>query len=44
MTDLSKKNVFPARSIPAFDIAEIHKYIKKVDGWDVLKMRIIIII
>ena len=21
--------------IPAFDIKEIHKYLKKVDGWDV---------
>ena len=23
--------------IPAFDIKEIHKYLKKIDGWDVLK-------
>ncbi len=38
MTDLSKKKCVPCEgNIPAFDIAEIHKYIKKVDGWDVLK-------
>ena len=23
--------------IPPFDISQIHKYLKKVDGWDVLK-------
>ena len=23
------------RRIPSFDIKEIHKYLKKVDGWDV---------
>ena len=38
MTDLDKKNCIPCRGgIPAFDISEIHKYIKKVDGWNVKK-------
>ena len=23
--------------MPTFDINEIHKYLKKVDGWEVLK-------
>ena len=36
MTDLSEKKCIPCEGgIPAFDIAEIHKYLKKVDGWDV---------
>ena len=36
MTDLSDKKCIPCEGgIPAFDIAEIHKYLKKVDGWDV---------
>ena len=36
MTDLYKKNCVPCRGeIPPFDISEIHKYLKKVDGWDV---------
>ena len=38
MTDLSNKKCIPCEGgIPAFDINEIHKYIKKVDGWNVLK-------
>ena len=38
MNDLSKKNCIPCKGgIPAFDISEIHKYLKKVDGWDVKK-------
>ena len=38
MTDLHEKNCIPCRGgIPAFDISEIHKYLKKVDGWDVKK-------
>ncbi len=37
MDDLaSKKCVACEGGIPAFDISEIHKYLKKVDGWDVL--------
>ena len=37
MTDLAIKNVPCEGGIPAFDIDEIHKYLKKIDGWDVLK-------
>jgi|TARA_B100001013_G_scaffold72364_1_gene38320 4a-hydroxytetrahydrobiopterin dehydratase len=38
MIDLDKKNCIPCRGgIPSFDISEIHKYLKKIDGWDVKK-------
>ena len=38
MSDLYKKNCIPCRGgVPAFDISEIHKYLKKIDGWDVKK-------
>ncbi len=38
MTDLSSKKCVPCEgNIPAFDIKEIHKYLKKVDGWSVLQ-------
>ena len=38
MEDLSKKKCIPCEGgIPAFDLKEIHKYLKKIDGWDVLK-------
>ena len=38
MSDLSKKKCVPCEGgIPAFYTAEIHKYLKKVDGWDVLQ-------
>ena len=38
MSDLANKKCVPCKGgIPAFDTAEIHKYLKKVDGWDVLK-------
>ena len=38
MTDLADKKCVPCEGgIPAFDISQIHKYMKKVDGWDVLK-------
>ena len=38
MSDLHNKNCIPCRGgIPSFDISEIHKYLKKVDGWDVKK-------
>ena len=38
MTDLTKKKCMPCEGglIP-FDVSEIHKYQKKVDGWDVIK-------
>ena len=36
MSDLDKKDCIPCKGgIPKFDISEIHKYLKKVDGWDV---------
>ena len=36
MSDLSKKKCIPCEGdIPPFDTKEIHKYLKKVDGWDV---------
>ena len=38
MTDLHEKNCVPCRGgVLPFDISEIHKYLKKVDGWDVKK-------
>ena len=38
MTDLHKKKCVACDgSIPSFDTTEIHKYLKKVDGWDVKK-------
>ena len=39
MEDLSKKKCVPCEGgIPSFNLSEIHKYLKKVDGWDVKKM------
>ena len=36
MDDLLKKKCKPCEgSVIPFDITEIHKYQKKVDGWDV---------
>ena len=38
MNDLANKKCVPCEGgIPAFDITEIHKYLKKVDGWSVLQ-------
>ncbi len=38
MTELFKKKCLPCEgNISAFDLSEIHKYQKKVDGWDVVK-------
>ena len=38
MEDLANKKCIPCEGeIPAFDIKEIHKYLKKIDGWDVLQ-------
>ena len=38
MSNLHEKNCIPCRGgISPFDISEIHKYLKKVDGWDVKK-------
>ena len=36
MSELSKKKCVPCEgNIPPFDTNEIHKYLKKVNGWDV---------
>ncbi len=36
MDDLADKKCIPCEGgIPSFDTTEIHKYLKKVDGWDV---------
>ena len=36
MSDLAEKKCVPCEgNIPPFDRSEIHKYLKKVDGWDV---------
>ena len=36
MDDLANKKCIPCEGgIPSFDLKEIHKYLKKVDGWDV---------
>tara|TARA_X000001036_G_C20222878_1_gene620544 strand:- start:97 stop:432 length:336 start_codon:yes stop_codon:yes gene_type:complete len=38
MSDLANKKCIPCEGgIPAFDIKEIHKYLKKIDEWDVLQ-------
>ena len=38
MEDLLKKKCQPCEGgVIPFDISEIHKYQKKVDGWDILK-------
>ena len=36
MNDLADKKCIPCEGgIPSFNLDEIHKYLKKVDGWDV---------
>ena len=36
MSDLVSKKCIPCKgNIPTFNIDEIHKYLKKVDGWNV---------
>ena len=36
MSDLADKKCIPCEGgIPSFDKSDIHKYLKKVDGWDV---------
>ena len=38
MSDLLNKKCVPCEGgVPALDISEIHKYQKKIDGWDVIK-------
>ena len=41
MSDLANKKCVPCEgNIPAFNAEEIHKYLKKVDGWEVLEDKI----
>ena len=41
MSDLANKKCIPCEgNIPPFNIEEIHKYLKKVDGWEVLEDKI----
>ena len=36
MTNLANKKCIPCEGgIPSFNLEEIHKYLKKVDGWNV---------
>ena len=38
MTDLYNKKCIPCTGgVASFEISEIHKYLKKIDGWDVKK-------
>jgi len=38
MNDLANKKCIPCEGgIPAFELSEIHKYLKKIDGWNVLE-------
>ena len=38
ISDLHKKNCIPCKGgVPAFEISEIHKYVKKIDGGEVKK-------
>ena len=38
MSELSKKKCLPCEGgVVPFDISEIHKYQKKVDGWDIIQ-------
>ena len=38
MEDLANKKCIPCEGgIPSFNIEEIHKYLQKVDGWEVVK-------
>ena len=38
MTDLKEKKCVPCEGgVPPLDLSEIHKYQKKVDGWDLAK-------
>ena len=38
MSELFEKKCVPCEGgVPALDISEIHRYQKKIDGWDVIK-------
>ena len=40
MSDLADKKCIPCEKYPPFTADEIHKYLKKVDGWEVLEDKI----
>ena len=41
MTDLHKKSCIPCQGgVMLFDISEIHKYLKKINGWYVKKNKV----
>ena len=41
MTDLAKKKCIPCEgNIPPFNPEEIHKYLKKINGWPVIEAKI----
>ena len=41
MTDLAKKKCIPCEgNIPPFNIEDIHKYLKKINGWQVIEDKI----
>ena len=41
MSDLAKKKCVPCEgNIPPFNVEEIHKYLKQVDGWKVVEDKI----
>ena len=41
MSDLASKKCIPCEgNIPPFKIEEIHKYLKQVDGWEVIEDKI----
>ena len=41
MSDLANKKCVPCEgNIPPFNAEEIHKYLKKIDGWEVLEDKI----
>ena len=38
MSDLANKKCIPCEGgIPAFELSEIHKYLKKIDDWNLLQ-------
>ena len=42
MSDLANKNVYHAREYPPFNSEEIHKYLKQVDGWKSLRIKLMV--
>ena len=43
MTDLAKKKCIPCEgNIPPFNTEEIHKYLKKINGWQVIEVKLMV--